>query len=101
MTLKKDTKVEIGDSEDYDPKAAVIAAIKEAEGEEGKVVTAEMIEDVTYVPSNKKVIVEVQDIYGGKTFTLDAVEIDTTPPKVVNHITDQIANGESSVIKLS
>ncbi len=69
MTLKKDTKVKVAKG-DTDLKDAVINAIVEGEGENA--VTAAMIEKVTYVPSNKAVIVKVNSIHGGKTITLAA-----------------------------
>lgn len=93
MTLKADTKVKVvkGAKEDA-LKDAVVLAIKEGEGEEGKKVTSGMIKSVTYVSSNEAVIVEVEAINGGKTFTLDAKYVEDatlTEAKLVDKTNDQ------------
>lgn len=71
MTLKDKTKVVVNKGASQEElKAAVVEAI--VEGVVQNPVTAAMIEKVVYVPSNKQVLVQVQENHGGKMFTLAA-----------------------------
>ncbi|TWI59833.1 S-layer homology domain-containing protein [Halalkalibacter nanhaiisediminis] len=54
-------------------KANVLAAVTAGhDRDDNEILTAEMINNVTFVDSDKKVIVKLHDLYGGKSFTFDA-----------------------------